>query len=53
MAFYKLADGAVLESGEGAPVVDQNRTKTHVIIPDELRNADTQQIALDDVDSND
>ena len=53
MAFYKLAEGAILESGEGASVVDQNRTKTHVIIPDELRNADTQQIALDDVDPND
>ena len=50
LEFYKLAEGAILESGEGASVVDPNRTKTHVIVPNELRDQNTQSISLDDLD---
>lgn len=33
LAFFKLAEGAVLESGQGKPVTDRNRTQTQVVVP--------------------
>ncbi len=33
LAFFKLAEGAVLESGQGKAVTDHNRTQTQVLIP--------------------
>ena len=38
--FYKLAKGAIIESGEGKPVVDKGRTRTHIVIPDDLKESE-------------
>lgn len=39
--FYKLAEGAIIESGEGKPVADRGRTQTQVAVPNNSEATET------------